>query len=159
MHHSIIEDPVNGRADQERRGPAGSLGITAKSSPPPSREIGAREARAARYQALNQARVWMVRRFEAMPIEDRTIEKPDGSIRVLAYPGDVFRTADCRYHKTDTCVEVRFSRGMPANYRNLATCGSVWACPVCAARIRSVAGWNWSTLLNGPRLRVSRPSW
>jgi len=123
VHHSTIKDPVNGQADQERRGPAGSLGITAKSSPPPSREIGAREARAQRFQALHQARIWIGRRVNVL-------------LPGVQFPGEVFRTFDCRHVRTSHFVEVRHSEGLPANYRNLATCGSVWACPVCAARIQ-----------------------
>ena len=138
MHHSIIEDPVNGRTgapsgfqqaqpgegSRLREGPAdGPLGITAKSSPPPSREIGAREARAQRFQALHQARVWIGRRVNVL--------LPD-----VQFPGEVFRTFDCRHVRTSHFVEVRHTEGLPANYRNLATCGSVWACPVCAARIQ-----------------------
>lgn len=138
MHHSIIEDPVNGRTGASsglqqaqpgegsrlREGPAdGPLGITAKSSPPPSREIGAREARAQRFQALHQARVWIGRRVNVL--------LPD-----VQFPGEVFRTFDCRHVRTSHFVEVRHTEGLPANYRNLATCGSVWACPVCAAKIQ-----------------------
>lgn len=142
MHHSIIEDPVNGQtgafqARQKRTtsgsvqsaeaapGVAsdGSLGITAKSSTPPTREMGARAARAEKYQALHQARVWIGRRVNKL--------LPD-----VQFPGDIFRTFDCRNVRTSCMVEVRHTTGMAANYRNLSTCGSVWACPVCASRIQ-----------------------
>ena len=138
MHHSIIEDPVNGQAGavqasqaQPRSGsvqsaeaaPGGLLGITAKSSPPPSREIGAQASRAQRYEALHQARVWIGRRVNVM--------QPD-----VQFPGEVFRTFDCRNVRTSHFVEIRHNTGLPANYRNLATCGSVWACPVCASKIQ-----------------------
>ena len=138
MHHSINRGHGNGyqrgekaRHAQPRSGSVqsaegascGPLGITAKSSPPPSREIGAREARAQRYQALHQARVWIGRRVNVL--------LPD-----VQFPGDVFRTFDCRHARTSCMVEVRHTEGLPANYRNLATCGSVWACPVCASKIQ-----------------------
>lgn len=138
MHHSTIQDPVNGQAGglqarqaQPRSGsprsakgaPGGSLGITAKSSPPPTREMGARAARAEKYQALHQARVWIGRRVNKL--------LPD-----VQFPGEIFRTFDCRNVRTSCMVEVRHTTGMAANYRNLATCGSVWACPVCASRIQ-----------------------
>lgn len=138
MHHSIIEDPVNGRSgdlqarpEQPRSGsarsakgaPGGLLGITAKSSPPPTREMGASAARAEKYGALHQARIWIGRRVNAMHPE-------------VQYPGEIFRTFDCRNVRTSCMVEVRHTTGMAANYRNLATCGSVWACPVCASRIQ-----------------------
>lgn len=54
----------------------------------------------------------------------------------VQFPGEVFRTFDCRNVRTSCMVEVRHTEGLPANYRNLATCGSVWACPVCAAKIQ-----------------------
>lgn len=139
MHHSTIQDPVNGHAEapggmsgttpsermrvSAKEAPTCSLGITAKSSPPPSREIGARASRAQRYEALHQARVWLGRRVNRL--------QPD-----VQFPGEVYRTFDCRNVRTSHFVEVRSSTGLPANYRNLATCGSVWACPVCASKIQ-----------------------
>lgn len=138
MHHSINEQPVNGLSATPGRACEGTgcgvgdaqtgtsgapLGITAKSSTPPDREIGARESRAQRYQALAQARVWLGRRVNMM--------FPD-----VQFPGEKYRTFDCRHVRTSHFVEIRHNQGMPANYRNLATCGSVWACPVCASKIQ-----------------------
>jgi hypothetical protein len=48
------------------------------------------------------------------------------------------RVADCLRKLTDVAsgVEVRFSpEAHSAHYRGLQTCGSVWHCPVCAAKI------------------------
>ena len=60
------------------------LGTTAKSSLRHGSEEGQRKAhRALKYQALSQGRQWLVRQAKA--------ENPD------AMPGDVYRTADCRY--------------------------------------------------------------
>lgn len=123
MYHSMLNGPVNGLAGQSEQGAGAPLGITAKSSPPPTPDTGARAARAEKYAALHQARVWIGRRVNKL--------FPD-----VQFPGEVFRTFDCRNVRTSHFVEVRHTTGMPANYRNLATCGSVWACPVCAGRIQ-----------------------
>lgn len=135
MHHSTIETPRNGQkgtpqgscAVERKASPgAGSdslLGITAKSSTPPHREIGIRAARAQRYEALHQARIWLGRRVNMLHPE-------------VQFPGEVYRTFDCRNVRTSHFVELRQTTGMSANYRNLATCGSVWACPVCASKIQ-----------------------
>lgn len=101
----------------------GPLGITAKSSTPPTREIGAQASRAQRYEALHQARVWLGRRVNQT--------NPD-----VQFPGEIYRTFDCRNVRTSHFVEIRHTPGLPANYRNLATCGSLWACPVCASKIQ-----------------------
>lgn len=48
------------------------------------------------------------------------------------------RVADCLRKLSDVAhgVEVRYSpAGCSAHYRGLQTCGSVWHCPVCAAKI------------------------
>lgn len=138
MHHSISDQPVQGSTDpsgqrqaQPRSGSVQSaeaasgalLGITAKSSTPPDREIGARASRAQRYEALHQARVWLGRRVNQL--------HPD-----VKFPGEIYRTFDCRNVRTSHFVEIRHNTGLPANYRNLATCGSLWACPVCASKIQ-----------------------
>lgn len=139
MHHSITENAVNGpvgalpgdsparlrsgSVQSAEAAPGGPLGITAKSSTPPDREIASRASRAQRYEALHQARIWLGRRVNQL--------KPD-----VQFPGEVYRTFDCRNVRTDRFVEIRHTIGFPANYRNLATCGSVWACPVCASKIQ-----------------------
>lgn len=114
-----------------------SLGIPAKSSPPPSREIGLRQARAQRFVALYQAWKWIGKRFDALSPEDRVIETKKGKTKRLYFPGDLYRTHDCRHVRTEMTVEIRHSRlYLQANYRNVATCGSVWACPICASKIQ-----------------------
>lgn len=139
MHHSITETAVNtlpgafpGTSGESPSGSArsvatsqtGSLGITAKSSTPPDREIGMREARAEKYSALSRARLWIGRRVNMM--------FPD-----VQFPGDKFRTFDCRYVRRSHFVSVHLNREFKqASYRGIATCGSVWACPVCAGKIQ-----------------------
>ena len=138
MHHSKTEEPgkglvvpSRGAAAEPQSGSVQSeaakqqrpLGITAKSStPPPSERL--REARAQRYQALYQARSWMGRRVNVM--------RPD-----VQFPGDVYRTFDCRHVRTAHHVGIHKSQAyLQAHYSGIATCGSVWACPVCATKIQ-----------------------
>ena len=97
------------------------LGTTAKSSSATS-EKGAKATRALRYQAQSEAR--HILRLDA---RKRQPEK---------YPGDVYRTADCRYvNHGDVGVHLS-PQFQAAHYAGLVSCGSVWACPVCASRIQ-----------------------
>ena len=134
MHSSITETAVNpvplpSRNDAERAGGATEkeagrppLGITAKSSTPP--EMRSREIRAEKYQALAQARTWIGRRVNLMLPNEQ-------------FPGNVFRTFDCRYVRRAHHVGLHQEQaGKVAHYSGIATCGSVWACPVCASRIQ-----------------------
>ncbi|MFS2127442.1 protein rep [Pseudomonas sp. Pseusp97] len=94
------------------------LGNTAKSSPP-----SPQAKRADRYEGLGYARFVLSRHARQL--------KPN------AMAGDVYRTVDCRYVRRDRTVGVHFSAvHQGAHYSNLATCGSVWACPVCCALIQ-----------------------
>lgn len=99
------------------------LGTTAKSSLRTGSQEGQRKAhRALKYQALSQGRYWLVSQAKA--------EKPQEK------PGDVYRTADCR-HVNHGQIGVNVSPvHKAAHYSGLVTCGSVWACPVCASRIQ-----------------------
>ena len=99
------------------------LGTTAKSSIRTGSEEGQRKAhRALKYQALSQGRYWLVSQAKA--------EKPQEK------PGDVYRTADCRYvNHGEVAVNISPVH-KAAHYSGLVTCGSVWACPVCASRIQ-----------------------
>jgi hypothetical protein len=95
------------------------LGNTAKSSSPLSQK-----KRAQRYSALGTARVWLY----------QTAQKIDGS----ANPGDLYRTHDCRYARRASQVEVHFTAlHQSAHYGKVATCGSVWACPICCAKVQN----------------------
>lgn len=53
------------------------------------------------------------------------------------YPGDVFRTIDCMTKRHAYFVKLHHNAEFnAASYSGLVTCGSVWACPVCAAKIQ-----------------------
>lgn len=100
------------------------LGTTAKSSSPLVQEDAkkTRAKRAQRFQALSQAREWLYLRAQNFPEQ---------------HAGDVYRTHDCRWARRSEYVGVHFSAlHQSAHYGNLATCGSVWACPVCCAKIQ-----------------------
>jgi hypothetical protein len=59
------------------------------------------------------------------------------SLKPEGYAGDVFRTIDCKYAQRADQVSVHYSpKHQAASYGNLATCASVWACPVCCAKIQ-----------------------
>lgn len=94
------------------------LGNTAKSSTPPLENL----RRAERYAALATARKWIFGQFNKAP-------------RKESYPGDWMRTHDCRFVRKQAFVDVHVLEGT-AHYSGLVTCGSVWACPVCAVAIQ-----------------------
>lgn len=107
--------------DESQEQEGAFLGTTAKSSSaPPKTTPGA--ARALRYQAQSHAR-------HILTGEAR--KKAPGK-----FAGDYFRTVDCRYVRHDD-VSVQYSAvHEAAHYAGLVTCGSVWACPICASRIQ-----------------------
>jgi hypothetical protein len=100
-------------------GAEGPLGNTAKSSSPLTQK-----KRAQRYAALRTARVWLYQ--TAQKIDDQS------------NPGDIYRTHDCRYARRASQVEVHYSgQHESAHYGKIATCGSVWACPICCAKVQN----------------------
>lgn len=110
---------------QDEAAEAASLGTTAKSSDHPAESPISRAVkahRALRYQAHSQARQWLVAQAKA--------ERPEG------YPGDVYRTADCRYVAYGDVGVMYSKQHQVAHYAGLVSCGSVWACPPCASRIQ-----------------------
>lgn len=52
------------------------------------------------------------------------------------HPGNVYRTAACTWVPVDTPTAVRPAGRESWHYKGLATCGSVWACPLCASKIQ-----------------------
>jgi hypothetical protein len=57
-------------------------------------------------------------------------EQPD------KHPGNVYRTAACTWVAYETPSMVR-PRDRPSyHYKGLATCGSLWVCPLCASKIQ-----------------------
>lgn len=107
----------------ECSGGEAALGSIAKSSPPPSPKV-VKAARAQRYQALSQARGWL------KPLAKKNPNK--------AYGWDLHRTQDCRYKRIGIGVTVHFdAKHQTAFYGDVATCGSVWACPPCSSVIQN----------------------
>jgi hypothetical protein len=100
----------------------GPLGTTANNSTPPPENAKKWASRAERFCALSQAREWIYHRAHQL--------KPG-----IEYPGDFMRTHDCRYTRKQHLVGVAMGEGS-AHYNGLVTCGSVWACPVCAVKIQ-----------------------
>lgn len=115
-------NPSAGNATPRGRQPrAGKpdLGTNAKSSPPPS--LKAR--RAIRYQALTAARMWATARAGAPS-------------KANPYPLNKYRVSKCMYVNHGDVGVMRSIAHGTSHYKGLTTCGSVWACPVCAAKIQ-----------------------
>ena len=52
------------------------------------------------------------------------------------HPGNVYRTAACTWVPVDSPTMVRPVGRESWHYKGLATCGSVWVCPLCASKIQ-----------------------
>lgn len=52
------------------------------------------------------------------------------------HPGNVYRTAACTWVPFDSPSMVRPVGRESWHYKGLATCGSVWVCPLCASKIQ-----------------------
>jgi len=103
----------------------GPLGINAKSSvhfDEKDQKKAHKAGRAIRYQAHSQAR-------HILSVEAK-LRNPE------AYPNKVYRTAGCRYVNHSDVAVNHSAKFDAAHYGGLETCGSVWACPICASRIQ-----------------------
>lgn len=118
------KDAVGAPTGPEVRGYGGDpLGNTAKSNSAPELQERARLKRAERYEGLAVARYWLYRHMQRVD--------PDRN------PGDVYRTHDCRFVRRQRQIEVKVTADTNvAHFAGLATCGSVWACPLCASVIQ-----------------------
>jgi len=99
------------------------LGINAKSSTPPQelRQL-LQGNRAKRYALLSTARSILMTSKEA---------------QALQYPMEIHRTCKCAWLERGASVNVHKTVDQgKAFYSQLVTCGSVWACPVCSAKVQ-----------------------
>lgn len=113
---------VAGRAASEKAQPRAAagdapLGTNAKSSSAPSKNAH----RALRYQGLGQARHWL-----------SLVAKSEG----VKHPGNRYRVCACRHVTHGDVGVMRSIEHQSCFYKGLVTCGSVWACPVCASVIQ-----------------------
>ncbi len=78
--------------------------------------------RAERYQLLAMARALLLQ---------------EGKKAGLLHPGNYHSTAKCRHVTRSRMVGIHVSKEHKgAFYSGLVTCGSVWACPVCASKVQ-----------------------
>ncbi|MGL5250959.1 MAG: protein rep, partial [Enterovibrio sp.] len=116
--------PVTGEFLAPENGASSLLGTTAKSTAPP-----AGENRRNRFKIQALAAKMLAK-------DARKTISNTASSKAL-YFGDVHRTCDCAWSVVGESVHVMKSKEHGSgHYKNLATCGSVWACPVCTAKIQ-----------------------
>lgn len=97
---------------------AAPLGNIAKSAS----TLQQKAKRAERFEALSVARMWLY---------------ADATQRGVESVAKEYRTHECKWKRTGPVVEVHLDRAHGAgHYGKLVTCGSVWACPVCCAKIQ-----------------------
>lgn len=127
-----------------------SLGTNTKSSTPPSSGSftnRVQQTRAERYRLQNSAR-------------DLLLWK--GQAKGLEYPANFHRTAKCLHVRTGSNVGVHLSNEHNKAFMSgLAICGSVWSCPVCAAKIQErrrieiAQGFDWAYANNKKMIMVT----
>lgn len=127
-----------------------SLGTNTKSSTPPlsgSTTNRVQQTRAERYRLQNSAR-------------DLLLWK--GQTKGLEYPANFHRTAKCLHVRTGDNVGVHLSNEHNKAFMSgLSICGSVWSCPVCAAKIQErrrieiAQGFDWAYANNKKMIMVT----
>lgn len=132
--------------DRQVLGARRRLGTNTKSSTPPlsgSSTTRVQKTRAERYRLQNSAR-------------DLLLWK--GKTEGLEYPANFHRTAKCIHVRTGSNVGIhRSNEHNKAFYSGLTVCGSVWSCPVCAAKIQErrrieiAQGFDWA-YANGKKM-------
>ncbi|MNJ30661.1 Replication protein [compost metagenome] len=111
--------PTVGRDSGVATGP---LGKYTKSATPPDLRAKLQGDRAMRYELLSSARALFLYQ---------------GKQEGLKHPGDWHRTGKCKWVNVSGFIGVHASREhSSAFYTGLMSCGSVWACPVCAAKVQ-----------------------
>lgn len=127
------------------------LGIYAKSASPSPADEKIRLLRAVRYHHLAVARELFV---------------AEGRKAGLQYAHDYAKTAKCLHVRRDSAVSVHHSTEHgSAFYGGLITCGSVWACPVCSAKIQErrrvelahMIDWAWGQHLQPMLVTLTAP--
>ena len=108
---------LGGDEGKSGAGVSGSLSVTAENS---SALIASRKT--ARYSLHTMIR--------AILLADARARFP------RSHSGDVYRTIDCHWQRVGD-VSLNRPQGFEAfHYKGLSTCGNVWACPMCAAKIQ-----------------------
>lgn len=97
------------------------LGRYTQSSPPPLQVDGRQRVRAERYELLSEARSLLL---------------AEGRAAGLEHAANYSRVAKCMYTPFGEVAVLRGTVHCTAFYRGLVACGSVWACPVCAAKVQ-----------------------
>ena len=110
--------------ERDSRVGTGPLGKYTKSITPPSSDLREKLQvnRAERYELLASARALFLY---------------EGKREGLQHPQDWHRTAKCKWVNVSGFIGVHASREhSSAFYTGLMSCGSVWACPICAAKVQ-----------------------
>lgn len=117
------DNQTGGRSSRTLGGAASPLGNNTKSSTPSqsSPKSRGRALRAERYQIQSIA---------------RKIIRQEGVAARLEFPLNYHRTAKCRHIAVGRVGVYKALEYDGAFYAGLAVCGSVWACPICTAKIQ-----------------------
>ena len=119
-------------------GQASHLGkYVASFTPPPTEAFGA-GIRVGKSQDADRKKIQSTRaeRYALLAMA-RALLLQEGKKAGLEHPGNFHATAKCRHVTRGSSVGVHTSKAHKgAFYSGLVTCGSVWACPVCASKVQ-----------------------
>ena len=116
-----------------------------RETPPPlspASRGGKRGEATQQLDALSRTRLYRVIRYGAQShgkhvLRGEAMRMQASGETDKTYLGDVFRMIDCMERRHGYFVKVNHHAAFgSASYAGLVTCGSVWACPVCAAKIQ-----------------------
>lgn len=124
------------------RGAADEVGVrTSRAELPPPRDHALRRDRYRRRQRSSSWLIGMSREAAGLPVEADEVADPEtGELRPIQATDDAWirppRVARCRWRMGEQ-VNIHRSADHGAHWSGIERCGSIWACPVCAAVIRA----------------------
>ena len=117
------------------KAPDALLGKSAKSSPPPVISYSGFELQKTDPETLKKLALITRERYGLMDAA-RALVCYQGKQENRQYPATYHRVGECRYQMLGSLVGVGLTPENRAHLLGVATCGSVWACPVCTALIQ-----------------------
>jgi len=117
------------------KAPDALLGKSAKSSPPTGYSSSGNNLQKTTPETLKKLALITRERYGLMDAA-RALVCYQGKQENRQYPATYHRVGECRYQMLGSLVGVGLTTENRAHFLGVATCGSVWACPVCTALIQ-----------------------
>lgn len=94
-----------------------------------------RPAGAGLFEQDKALREYRQRRFAAQRAMAGILRSEARAFDPDAYPSDRWRVIGCLWCRVGDAMVMRSKQHGRAHYKGLSTCGSVWLCPICAAKV------------------------